>query len=78
MFSLLVAALPTTIAVAQGVSAAKREREEASSEDLMRKFTLICRCRESPENARLEGGGVVLRDSKVNFCFGIANSAAPS
>lgn len=70
MFSLLLTALPTTIGVAQGVSAAKKEKESQDSDDLLRKFTLRCsidddelqRC---PEAERWRGGGVVLRDGKV-------------
>lgn len=70
MFSLLLTALPTTIGVAQGVSAAKKEKESQDSDDLLRKFTLRCsidddelqRC---PEAERWWGGGVVLRDGKV-------------
>ena len=73
MFSLLIAALPTTIAVSQGVSAARKEKDEQDSDDLLRKFTLKCRIDDDELRGKLwaerfQGGQVGLEDNKV-ACF---------
>ena len=67
VFGLLtIAALPTTIGVAEGISSRNKEKDAANDEALMRKFTLDCFCdAQSRKRGEVHGGRVVLRDGKV-------------
>ena len=73
MISLLaLTALPTTIAVAEGVTSQNRAAEAAAhppDEKLMRKFHLRCYCDvKSARKAEVHGGIVVVRGGKVRPC----------
>ena len=67
VFGLLtIAALPTTIGVAEGISSRNKEKDATNDEELMRKFTLDCFCdAQSRKRGEVHGGRVVLRDGKV-------------
>ncbi|KAL8897233.1 MAG: hypothetical protein Q9207_007314, partial [Kuettlingeria erythrocarpa] len=72
---LAIAALPTTIGVAEGISSTKKNEEEGEEDPTiastteaqrMRKFHLRCYC-EGPAfsgAASINGGQVILRDGK--------------
>ncbi|KAA6414734.1 MAG: hypothetical protein FRX48_01484 [Lasallia pustulata] len=66
---LALTALPTTIAVAEGISSQTRAAESARrppDEKLMRKFRLRCYCAaKSRRSAEVHGRLVVVRDGKV-------------
>ena len=67
VFGLLgLAAIPTTIGVAEGVSEGRKEKDPALEEERMRKFRLECFCEaNSPKAKEIGGGIVVLRGEKV-------------
>ena len=67
VFGLLgLAAIPTTIGVAEGVSEGRKEKDPALEEERMRKFRLECFCEANIPKAKEIGGGiVVLRGEKV-------------
>ena len=69
VFGLLtIAALPTAIGVAEGISSRNHEKDAANDEELMRKFTLDCFCdARSRKRGEIHGGRVVLRDGKVRY-----------
>lgn len=65
-----VAAIPTTIGVAEGVSAQGKENDSNTSPpneaERMRKFNLECYCENSTgKAAQVHGGRVLLRDNKL-------------
>ena len=63
---LTIAALPTTIGVAEGISSRNKEQDTADNEELMRRFTLECFCdAQSRKRGEVHGGRIVLRDGKV-------------
>lgn len=72
----LIAAIPTTIGVAEGVSSQRRENtakspSAAEEKAQMRKFTLECYCDERGKRGKqareIHGGKVVLRGGKVRY-----------
>ena len=67
VFGLLgLAAIPTTIGVAEGVLEGKKEKDPALEEERMRKFRLECFCEANSRKAKEIGGGtVILRGEKV-------------
>lgn len=67
VFGLLgLAAIPTTIGVAEGVSEGRKEKDPALEEERMRKFRLECFCEANSRKAKeIAGGTVVLRGEKV-------------
>ena len=67
VFGLLgLAAIPTTIGVAEGVSEGRKEKDPALEEERMRKFRLECFCEANGRKAKeINGGIVVLRGEKV-------------
>ena len=63
---LTITAIPTTIGIAEGVSAQKKQNEEQNDEKLLRKFTLDCWCGgKGKARDAVHGGKVVLGDEKV-------------
>lgn len=63
---LTIAALPTTIGVAEGISSRNQEQDAEDNKELMRKFTLDCFCdAQSRKRGEIHGGRIVLRDGKV-------------
>ena len=63
---LTIAAIPTTIGVAEGISSRNKEKETENNAELMRKFTLDCFCEaQSRKRGEIHGGRVVLRNGKV-------------
>ena len=67
VFGLLgLAAIPTTIGVAEGVSEGRKEKDPALEEERMRKFRLECFCEANGRKAKeIDGGIVVLRGEKL-------------
>ncbi len=71
VFGLLaIAAIPTTIGIAAGVSAQKKEKDSQkpskTEAERMRKFNLECYCENTSGIAgQVHGGRVVLRDNKL-------------
>ena len=67
VFGLLgLAAIPTTIGVAEGVSEGRKEKDPALEGERMRKFRLECFCEANSRKAKeIDGGIVVLRGEKV-------------
>ena len=67
VFGLLgLAAIPTTIGVAEGVSEGRKEKDPALEEERMRKFRLECFCEANgPKAKEINGGNVVLKEEKV-------------
>ena len=67
IFGLLgLAAIPTTIGVAEGVSEGRKEKDPALEEERMRKFRLECFCEANgPKTKEIDGGIVVLRQEKL-------------
>lgn len=66
---LTIAAIPTTIGVAEGISSRNKEKDEAKDEELMRKFTLECFCDvDSRKRDQIHGGHVVLKNEKLYIC----------
>ena len=65
----LIAAIPTTIAVSEGVASQKRENASSAEEkEQMRKFTLECYCEGRGRRVKdLHGRAIGLRDGKVCF-----------
>ena len=63
---LAIAAIPSTIGVAEGISEGRKEKDPATEEERMRKFHLECFCEaNSPKAKRIHGGHVVLRGEKL-------------
>ena len=63
---LAITALPTTVAVAEGISSRNKEQNAEDDEELMRKFTLDCFCdAQSTKRGEVHGGRIVLREGKV-------------
>ena len=64
---LVIAAIPTTIAIAEGISEQKNKNKDPKKEEkLLRKFTLKCWCEgKSPGKRDIHGGAVVIGDGKV-------------
>ena len=63
---LTIAAIPTTIGVAEGISSRNKEKDAAKDEELMRKFTLECFCdAQSRKKDEIHGARVVLRSEKL-------------
>jgi len=63
---LALAALPTTIGIAEGVSSRNKQKETAADEELMRKFTLDCFCdAQSRKRTEIHSGRVVLRNEQL-------------
>ena len=68
---LTLAAIPTTIAVAQGISAQKNQSKEKKENKLLRKFTLSCYCEglypEKPNRLEqsIHNCPIILADNKV-------------
>lgn len=63
---LAITAIPTTIGIAQGVSAQKRENRDKDDAVLLRKFNLECWCEgQGRLRNQFHGGRVVLGDEKV-------------
>lgn len=63
---LAIAAIPTTIGVAEGISEGRKEKDPATQEALLRKFYLECFCEANSHTAKdLNGGHVVLRKDKL-------------
>lgn len=63
---LTIAALPTTIGVAEAVSAQRRENEKTNDETLLRKFKMECWCEGTGRTMdQVHGGEVVLGNGKV-------------
>lgn len=79
VFGLLaLAAIPTTIGVAEGISSTKKKGNNNEEEDptvsstteaqRMRKFRLQCYCdAPSSKSKEINGGTIVLRDDKVRY-----------
>ena len=67
VFGLLgLAAIPTTIGVAEGVSEGRKEKDPALEEERMRKFRLECFCEANGRKVKeIDGGIVVLRGEKL-------------
>ena len=67
VFGLLgLAAIPTTIGVAEGISEGRKEKDPALEEERMRKFRLECFCEANSRKAKdLDGGHVVLKGEKL-------------
>ena len=67
VFGLLgLAAIPTTIGVAEGVSEGRKEQDPALEDERMRKFRLECFCEANGGKAKeVDGGAIVLRGEKV-------------
>ena len=65
---LTIAAIPTTIAIAEGVSEQKKENLARDDEQLLRKFKLNCWC-EGKGKARdqVHNGNLVVGEGKVGF-----------
>ncbi|KAL8799100.1 MAG: hypothetical protein Q9200_007620, partial [Gallowayella weberi] len=69
---LTLAAIPTTIGIAESVSATKKKNEEqdptvesTTEAQRMRKFQLRCYCDAKSSKAReINGGKIVLRDNR--------------
>ena len=70
---LAIAAIPTTIAIAEGISEKNKPKDPKKEERLLRKFTLSCWCDgKSPGKKDIHGGAVVVGDGKVSWlsvCF---------
>ena len=63
---LALAALPTTLGVAEGISSSQKETDPTTQETLLWKFQLECFCTpNSPKAKKINGGRVVLRDQKL-------------
>ena len=63
---LAIAAIPTTIGVAEGISEGRKEKDPETEEERMRKFRLECFCDANNRKAKeLDGGHVVLRGEKL-------------
>lgn len=65
---LAIAAIPTTIGVAEGISEGRKEEEKdpATEEERMRKFNLECFCEANSQAAKgIDGGHVILRRDKL-------------
>ncbi|MCJ1479625.1 hypothetical protein MMC13_008311 [Lambiella insularis] len=63
---LTITAIPTTIGIAEGVSAQKQQKQDASDANLLRKFTLNCWCEGKGKlREQVHGGQLMLRDGKV-------------
>ena len=63
---LTLAAIPTTIGVAEGVNAENKENEPGTEAERMRKFNIECYCESNSRKAKeIHGGKVVLRNDKV-------------
>ena len=63
---LTLAAIPTTIGVAEGVNAENKEDGPGTEAERMRKFNLECYCESNSRKAKeIHGGKVVLRNDKV-------------
>jgi hypothetical protein len=68
---LTLAAIPTVIGVAEGVSQQRQQNEAKSDEKRMSKFNLDAYCESKSSRAReVHGKRVVLRDGKVGNAFG--------
>lgn len=67
IFGLLgIAAIPTTIGVAEGISEGRKEEDPATEEERMRKFRLECFCDANSRKAKeIDGGYVVLKGEKL-------------
>lgn len=67
IFDLLgIAAIPTTIGVAEGISEGRKEEDPATEEERMRKFRLECFCEANSRKAKeIDGGHVVLKGGKL-------------
>ena len=67
IFDLLgIAAIPTTIGVAEGISEGRKEEDPATEEERMRKFRLECFCEPNSRKAKeINGGHVVLKGGKL-------------
>lgn len=63
---LMIAALPTTIGVAEGISSRNKQTDAANDEELMRKFTLECFCdAQSRKRVEIHGRRIYLRNEKL-------------
>lgn len=63
---LAIAAIPTTIGVASGISEGRKEKDPQTEEELMRKFQLECFCESKSQTAQeVSGGQVLLREDKL-------------
>lgn len=63
---LAIAAIPTTIGVAEGISEGRKKRDPETEEERMRKFRLECFCKANSQKAKeLDGGHIVLREEKL-------------
>ena len=67
VFGLLaIAAIPTTIGVAEAISEGRKEEDPATEEERMRKFRLECFCEANSRKAKeINGGHVILRGEKL-------------
>lgn len=63
---LALAALPTTIGIAEGISSRNKDKTAAADAELLRKFTLTCFCdARSRKRAEIHAGRVVLRNQQL-------------
>lgn len=63
---LAIAAIPTTIGVAEVISEGKKENDPQTEEERMRKFHLECFCEANSRIAKeIDGGHIVLRGEKL-------------
>ena len=67
VFGLLgLAAIPTTVGVAEGISEGRKEKDPALEEERMRKFRLECFCEANSRKAKeINGGTVALKGEKL-------------
>ena len=63
---LVIAGIPTTIGVAEGISEGRKEKDPETEEERMRKFHLECFCEANgPKAKEIDGGQIVLRGEKL-------------
>lgn len=63
---LAIAAIPTTIGVAEGISEGRKENDPETEEERMRNFQLECFCGANSQKAKeIDGGHIVLRGEKL-------------
>ena len=64
---MIIAAIPTTIAIAEGVSERNKKQDSKKEDKLLRQFTLRCWCDgKSPGKRDIHGGAIVVGDDKVH------------
>ena len=64
---LTLAGIPTTIAIAEGISEQHKQNDKKKDDKLLRQFTLRCWCDgKSPGKRDIHGGAIVVGDDKVS------------